>query len=161
MKLKSKPIAYKTRKWAFMLREDIMDATYPDQVYLRRWRLIQMPLFGLYIHHIFLPDKDRDPHDHPWPFVTMILRGGYDERVYENPDRALTHLKIWDQFSVHRFRTSWAHQILTIRPNTFTLVLTGRRRRVWGFWTDEGWVRWQDYNALKRLQNEDLDPFEV
>lgn len=36
-------------------------------------------LFGAYLHHIDRPDPGFDLHDHPWPFVSIILRGGYTE----------------------------------------------------------------------------------
>src|SRR5688500_6187293 len=37
--------------------------------------------FGVYVHRILAPDPGLDLHDHPWPFVTLILRGGYVEEV--------------------------------------------------------------------------------
>ena len=39
------------------------------------------------IHHILSSDSDRVLHDHPWPFVTMILRGGYfeDRPLFNDP----------------------------------------------------------------------------
>ena len=36
------------------------------------------------IHHILRSDLGRDPHDHPWPYVTVILKGGYWEQRFDN-----------------------------------------------------------------------------
>ncbi len=32
-------------------------------------------------HDWYRSDEDRDLHDHPWPFVTYIARGGYEEEL--------------------------------------------------------------------------------
>ncbi len=37
---------------------------------------------GAVIHQFTAPDHG-DPHDHPWPFYSRILYGGYDEQVFE------------------------------------------------------------------------------
>jgi hypothetical protein len=41
-----------------------------------------------------------------------------------------------------------AHQIASVEDDTWTLILVGRRRRTWGFWTPEGWVDWLNYERL-------------
>lgn len=170
--MKTKPIQYKTRKWAFMLREDIMDAVEPEKVYLRRFRILQTPWFAFYLHRIYLPDRDRHPHDHPWPFLSVILRGGYDETMYYTDDVTNSLLmsdkvvfardRRWSVGSVHSFRTTWAHQITTIKPGTISLVITGRRCRQWGFWVEDGkWIPWPEYNATKLTTDQELDPFQI
>ena len=32
---------------------------------------------GIFLHVIHRQDDDRDPHDHPWDFTSVILKGGY------------------------------------------------------------------------------------
>jgi hypothetical protein len=32
---------------------------------------------GIFLHVIHRNDDDRDPHDHPWDFTSVILKGGY------------------------------------------------------------------------------------
>lgn len=41
----------------------------------KRWRFLP----SIRVHHILRSDDDRAYHDHPWPFVTVILKGGYYE----------------------------------------------------------------------------------
>lgn len=121
-------------RWAFMKKFDIMDRDEPTQVYLRRWRLIQTPWGALYLHRIFLRDTGA-PHDHPFTFWSLILRGGYSEEVLHNvatqPQRQHYVRK---RGSIHRMRLQDAHSIWEVFPGTWTLVLVGPRRRVWGFW---------------------------
>lgn len=49
------------------------------QVYLDRWGLISDRVGGVLLHRMEAPDPGLDLHDHPWPFVSIILWGGYTE----------------------------------------------------------------------------------
>lgn len=40
--------------------------------YLTRWTLRETTLGSLYLHHFHRSDADEN-HDHPWPFVSLIL----------------------------------------------------------------------------------------
>lgn len=51
-----------------------------DDPYLLRWYVIpRNPVFNVYLHKFLRSDDDRALHDHPWWFVSLILRGRYDE----------------------------------------------------------------------------------
>lgn len=138
-------------RWALLERFDIPDANDPTVTYLRRWRIVQTPWFGILLHRIYLPDSDRDPHDHPWDFTSIVLRGGYTEHVYWPHATGIGIYKetTWRLLSVHRITRDLAHRITTLQPGTVTLVLTGPRRREWGFWTEDGWVHWRTYVDAK------------
>jgi hypothetical protein len=132
-------------RWAFMRRFTIYKN---DAIYLDRLRLVQTPCFGVYLHHIEQPDLDRDPHDHPWSFGSLVLRGGYVERFHPYPNvhrdfHVVT--RQWRRWSWHRMGTATAHRITSVQPGTVTLVFVGRRRRDWGFHTVAGFVPWRDY----------------
>lgn len=132
------------RRWAIWKRFTIYKE---DEIYLDRLRLVQTPLFGIYLHKIYKPDEDRAVHDHPWGFGSLVLRGGYTEWFVERPDlRLVFKTQTWKRWSFHRMSTGSAHQIKTVLPKTVTLVIVGRKKRDWGFWPATGdFVRWQDY----------------
>lgn len=131
-------------RWSLLRMFEVPDATEPDRTYLRRLRVAQTPWFGIYVHWIYLPDRDRDPHDHPWPLLSWILRGGYTETVWTG---RLTHSQHRRRrWSLHRVPITVAHSIDSLEPRTVTLVLVGRRCREWGFWTATGWVHWKAYD---------------
>ena len=140
----------RSSRWAFMQRFEIPDRRDRSRTYLRRLRIVQTPSFGVYLHRIYLPDEDRDPHDHPWPFVSLVLGGGYVEEVFEAASRRSADAETWKEvrgrWSLHRMPLSLAHKITTLQPGTRTLVLVGRRRRQWGFWTRDRWVPWTEYD---------------
>lgn len=121
-------------------------------VYLDRLTLLTTPWFSIKLHRIYRPDRQRDLHDHPWNFLSVLLRGTYVEDTASGTRRC--RLFNWK-------RAEDRHSIREVsRSPVWTLVFTGRRRRVWGFWvkTDlnlsnlfgskERWVSWDEYEKL-------------
>jgi hypothetical protein len=134
-------------RWAFMRWADIESAFFPGYVYLRRLRILQTPWFALYLHFIYEADLDRDPHDHPCNFWSLILRGGYTERVYMNSANLFyNEHRTRRLFSIAKMPLDWAHRIVELKPHTTTLCLFGPRRKRWGFWTDLGVVDFEQYD---------------
>lgn len=140
-------------RWAFMKWADIPDARDERRVYLRRLRILQTPYFALYLHFIYQSDKDRDPHDHPFMFRSLIVRGGYQERVWAtHADGSIAPIgvtKIWPRWTLHKTPLHVAHMIDYLWPNTVTLVFCGPKVKDWGFYTEHGFVPWQTYNHEK------------
>jgi hypothetical protein len=121
--------------WAFMegFRIPSLDPPYPD--YLWRIRILQTPLFGIMLHKICLPDSRPTLHNHPWPFVSIVLRGGYVEFV---PGPFYAKSNYIRRINVKRFKNSF-HWIAELDRNpTWTLVFVGRRRRTWGYLDRDG-----------------------
>lgn len=134
------------RTYLFGLVRRVMIPAPDGTDYLRRWQ-INLPFgFAIYFHKIFQSDGDRDLHDHPWDFLSILVWGNYIETT---PGRNY-RLKKW--FNFH-----WAedlHQLTLFKKNgveqpVYTIILRGRRKRDWGFMTRYGWVRWDVYNRQK------------
>jgi hypothetical protein len=148
------------RRWGVMSRLVIGK---PGSPMLQRIRLIQTPWFGVYIHFIYREDRDRDVHDHPWPFATLVLRGGYDEEIVPFPHIDLDlhrRAERWNRWSFHRFPVERAHKITSVKPRTTTLVFVGKPTgREWRFWTPAGPVQWDHYlDRLSVLRGDGGDP---
>lgn len=147
-----------TTRWALLARYDIPDIDNPDDIYLTRWRIIETPWFSLKLHRIRRPDNDRALHDHPWPFTTLILRGGYLEEIPAGnceqyfPDSWLTDHLMRRPGEIIRHRADDLHRIHRL-PNgdAWTLVACGPRAREWGFQEGPGlaWVPWQRFVASR------------
>lgn len=130
-------------RWAFLQGLDIGADGDP---YLDRLRVIQTPWFGLYLHHIHRPDQDRDPHDHPWWFASVVLAGAYSERVWPDKRRAgQWHERSRPRWSLCCLNRKSAHLISTIEKPLWTLVITGPKRAGWGFWRDGQFTSWREY----------------
>ena len=106
------------------------------------------------LHHIVTEDLDRDLHDHPWDFVSVVLRGGYVEARPINagkPDFSApdggerVHFVSRSAGSIAYRRATDRHRIVSVLPDTWTLFVTGAARHWWGFYTPGGKVYWRDY----------------
>lgn len=100
------------------------------------------------IHEILRSDDDRDLHDHPFAYTTIILKGGYWEETPVDPARpAGERRREWHgPGSILQRKASDAHRLIVPAGKTATtLFMTGARIKEWGFWTPDGWVHWRRY----------------
>lgn len=104
-----------------------------------RWRLVT-PWFGVRLHHFVGAGEDPWPHNHPFSFVTIVLRGSYRDI---DADGTVDELRAGSI----RYRPSWhAHRIEG--KGARTLVFSGPERQDWGYFTPEGFVSARKYRAL-------------
>lgn len=124
--------AGKRKPWAFMSKFTIQDE-HGDPM-LVRWRIIQTPYGALYLHKFLRGDSDPFVHDHPWSFLSIILKGGYWEARRNNKTYLLYHHHVTRFNLMHRYD---AHYIMELdRTPTWSLLLVGPRKRTWGFYVD-------------------------
>src|SRR6185369_13137745 len=51
-----------------------------EDPYMLRWYLIpRNRRLNIYLHKFMRDDEDRALHDHPWWFISLVLRGAYTE----------------------------------------------------------------------------------
>lgn len=137
--------------------------------YLIRTTIFKCRWFQINIHKILLSDHDC-LHDHPWSFISIILRGGYYERTFlidGLKGSAKAELEYFHQkypmdyirkkwYGVGRILwrpAEWRHSLeLPAGKTATTLVVTFKRRRRWGFWTKGGWKFWKDYQPTNTCE---------
>jgi len=116
--------------------------------YLRRWYLLPRNRWmNVYLHQILHDDDDRAVHDHPWWFVSLVLKNGYRELtdagwVWRMP-WSLAFRKAEHRHRIELFNTPSGHSL-----DCWTLVITGPVVRKWGFWPLGGFVpydKWEEY----------------
>jgi hypothetical protein len=111
--------------------------------YLTRWRVLQ-PLIdrlagegkAIFLHHFQRSDAD-EPHNHPWPFVSIILRGGYYERTpgpgWNNGDGPLVE-RWYGPGRILVRPAKWIHSIrIPEGADAWTLIIKGVECQKWGF----------------------------
>jgi hypothetical protein len=114
----------------------------PDgQEYLRRYFLLETKWLRVYLHRIGGSDVEPCMHDHPWRFVSFILRGGYIEHT---PDGVFKRRA----GNMTYYPDGWLHRLELTKP-AWTLLIGGKDKRVWGFMTPTGWKSFEDYNRDK------------
>lgn len=127
------------------------------------------PWIALRVHHIRSSDEGRDFHDHPWTFLSLILRGGYyEERPYEGPLLAPKGVQLHScptgkeftrsVYSAPRLLLRRARQWHRLRlpteleaTGTWTLVLTLPRCQDWGFLFNGTKVDRRNYHRLRKV----------
>lgn len=147
MRLFPNRISKPSPRWGLWRWYDII---LDDKLYLTRLNIIQTPWFSIKLHWIHRPDPDRDLHDHPWPFVAFVLRGGYEEYESLNPTIHGGRLRIIQWFNYKDTRT--AHRISKVKSNTLTLIFTGPRSKDWGFFDEKTYqfTPWKEYEEAKQ-----------
>ena len=119
--------------------------------HFRRWRLFWSPWGSVYLHHITNSDLDIDPHDHPWDFRSLILKGSYSEESrYPKDDYKRSHVNIFKPGMVNKKKTTEVHKLTLKSKSVWTLVFVGKRKHDWGYQTANGWVHHKEYNRLRR-----------
>lgn len=120
--------------------------------YMRRWRFMPDWLPGFRVHCIMQSDDDRALHDHPFGFVTFILKGGYHEHLADGSKtwHGAGSVLFRPAATVHRIELKTTcdpkntmgacdPRICALQP-AWTLVFRTRYYREWGFATKAGWV---------------------
>ena len=94
----------------------------------KRFRLLRTKRFQVLIYWLYAPRWPPTGHDHPWDFLTVILRGGYQEStpktqtVFRRPGSVLFR------------KAEFIHNVATTSEKVcWSLVITGPKRRQWGF----------------------------
>lgn len=119
----------------------------PEDVYLIRYYVIKSKWLNVFLHRFLRSDRD-DLHDHPWNFVTYLVKGAYTEKKW-NPKTKKTDIIRRINFpefnaAVNRLvfrKATDQHQVLTDRSlklsereeAPLTICVTGRTQREWGF----------------------------
>jgi hypothetical protein len=129
MRLFAKRTDSPTSRWGILRWTDII---INGDLYLSRLNLLKTPWFSVKLHWIILPDPDRDLHDHPWPFVSFVLSGGYKEIEAKDPANGPIVERVINWFNYKNTITS--HRITVVQPNTITLIVTGPKIKGWGFY---------------------------
>jgi hypothetical protein len=127
----------------------------PD--YLTRWtlwgaRFADRPRHNVYLHCFHRGDAESYCHDHPWPFWSLILWGGYWEWTREWDEEAAMYCQVrrwkWPGMLLRR-PADWQHRVeLPPGRRCWTLVWCGPKVRSWGFWCPAGnWIPWRQHQA--------------
>ena len=109
--------------------------------------------FNIFLHKFHKGDPG-DVHDHPWPYATLILKGGYYEWIPQfNADgtksceirkwRGPGHFRICSPTSYHRIELKDG-----ITP--WTLFMPGPQKREWGFLVNNKWMTHGEYFEYRK-----------
>jgi len=134
----------------------IMDRV-DDEPYLERYYIFlkdrtQFP-FNVFLHKFLKSDPD-DVHDHPWPYATLILKGGYWEwrPQFDNQGKKISEMSAWRGPGSFRVCSANSYHRIELDPNVtcWTLFMPGQRKREWGFLVKNNWIHNEQYLEERR-----------
>lgn len=126
-----------------MGRKRVIMDRYHNEPYLTRYYLFLKERkwfpFNVFLHNFHKGDLD-DLHDHPWPYCTIILRGGYWEHGPNGSRR-------WCSAGSIRCAGSRSLHRIELEPgvDTWTLFIPGPHLRDWGFIDNGTWKQHEQY----------------
>jgi hypothetical protein len=138
-------------------RRIVMDRQ-SDEPYLERYYLFlkdreDFP-FNVFLHKFLKGDPD-DVHDHPWPYATLILRGGYYEWTpeFDSEGKKISETRHWRGPGHFRICSPNSYHRIELKADVtaWTLFMPGPKRRDWGFLVNNKWVQHEQY--LKERYN--------
>jgi hypothetical protein len=127
-----------------------------NEPYLERYYLFlkdrkRFP-FNVFLHKFLKSDPD-DVHDHPWPYATLILKGGYYEwtPIFNTDGRKIAEKSTWRGPGHFRICKSTSYHRIELDPNVtaWTLFMPGPQKREWGFLVNNKWVHNDQYLTQK------------
>ena len=128
-----------------------------NEPYLERYYLFlkdrkRFP-FNVFLHKFLKSDSD-DLHDHPWPYATLILKGGYWEWIpqFNSRGEKMGEIAKWRAPGHFRLCSANSFHRIELDPgvDTWTLFMPGPQKRDWGFLVKNRWVQWEQYLANKK-----------
>jgi hypothetical protein len=123
-----------------------------NEPYLERYYLFlrereRFP-FNVFLHKFLKSDPD-DVHDHPWPYATLILKGGYWEWIphFDTVGRKTGEYQVWRGPGHFRISKANSFHRIELDPDitAWTLFMPGRKCRDWGFMVQNKWIQWEQY----------------
>lgn len=123
-----------------------------NELYLTRYYLFLKKRtyfpFNIFLHRFHKSD-DATPHDHPWPYATIILWGGYYEWIpfFNEMGELACEVQKWRGPGHFRFCSANSYHRIELKPSKtcWTLFMPGKKRREWGFLVNDEWVQHEQY----------------
>ena len=104
--------------------------------------------FNVFLHRFLKSDPD-DVHDHPWPYATLILKGGYYEWIpkFNSAGEKIGEIAKWRAPGHFRICSSTSYHRIELDPTVecWTLFMPGPQKREWGFLVKNKWVQHEQY----------------
>lgn len=117
-----------------------------EDPYLLRWWIIpRNRFFNVYLHKFLRDDEDRALHDHPWPSLTLFLKGRYIEYLEGGEKRFRKQGNVIYRGPRHAHRIALYRHRDGSLETAWTLFMTGPKMREWGFHCPQGWRHWKDF----------------
>jgi hypothetical protein len=144
---------YMSRWWIVPYRHELKLTWYKNPI---GWFLQQFDI-AIRVHEIKRGDSDRALHNHPWPYITLILKGGYIEVTeirsknnqficYQKQEYVSGDILFRSSSFRHRLELFNLNPYVYPQETTTTLFITFRKNNEWGFYeTPDYFIHHKNY----------------
>lgn len=113
--------------------------------------------FNIFLHRFLKSDPDH-VHDHPWPYATLILKGGYYEwrPIFNSVGEKIGETATWRGPGHFRICGANTYHRIELDPGVdcWTLFMPGAQRREWGFLVNNKWMENGKYFEYRKSANQ-------
>ena len=96
-------------------------------VHFKRWQILKTPFGSIWLHAIHKADTDKHLHNHPWDFISVVLRGSYYEQTPLGNKRQ-------HPGKINIRSGEGYHKILEVESEVvYTLFFATKPKRQWGY----------------------------
>jgi hypothetical protein len=111
--------------------------------------------FNVFLHKFLKSDPD-DVHDHPWPYATLILKGGYYEWVpeFNSQGAKISETRYWRGPGHFRICSANSYHRIELKADVdcWTMFMPGPQKREWGFLVNNKWIHNDEYIKQKTAE---------
>ena len=110
--------------------------------------------FNVFLHKFLKSDPD-DVHDHPWPYASLILKGGYYEwtPVFDKKGNKIAETCEWRAPGHFRTSAATSYHRIELDPDVecWSLFMPGPQKREWGFLVKNKWIPNGEYLQQRKI----------
>jgi hypothetical protein len=142
-------------------RKNLIYDRVDNELYLTRYYLFLKNrnkfLFNIFLHRFHKSDEET-PHDHPWGYCTLILRGGYWEWIpfFNEMGEMTCEVQKWRGPGHFRICSPNSYHRIELKPGVtaWTLFMPFKKVRDWGFLVNNIWIQNEYYMKMRKSKNE-------
>jgi len=142
-----------------IVMDRVQNEPYLERYYLFLRERERFP-FNVFLHKFLKSDPD-DVHDHPWPYATLILKGGYWEWIphFDTVGRKTGEYQVWRGPGHFRISKANSYHRIELDPDitAWTLFMPGPKQRDWGFLVKNKWIQWEQYLKQRKSAGSGLN----
>ena len=113
------------------------------ELHFKRWEILKTRWGSIWLHAIYKADADKHLHNHPWDFISVVLRGSYYEQTpLGNKKQYPGKINVRDGSEYHKI-------LELVSPVVYTLFFASKPKRLWGYKVMGKFVDHETYRERK------------
>ena len=113
------------------------------ELHFKRWEILKTRWGSIWLHAIHKADTDKHLHNHPWDFISVVLKGSYYEQTPKGNKKQYPG-------KINLRNGEEHHKILELlSPVVYTLFFVSAPKRQWGYKVEGKFIDHLTYREMK------------